>query len=233
MKLYCINLNPFGKNSYGYKKVKEVSISACLTSFYARHPEKVTETTKTVSFSYRFRPGHEDAQRDYIEMLMKQADSEGAILIFMTLDAIRVRSVRSTCTMLQRCVQRYTGIAAVYLPSIDMSRPFDEYWEDFLAFAHDDADYKPGRVVAGEPAPKDLLKFIQDHRGYQNFVSAPDLEKYTGVRLSSVRDRSRQFDVGLRGRPITQAEIDEIADIRKRHEQKVLDAIEIFSDKSI
>lgn len=216
-----------------YKKVKEVSISACLTSFYARHPEKVRETTKMVSFSYRFKPGHEDVQRDYIEMLMKQADSEGAILIFMTLDAIRVRSVRSTCAMLQRCVQRYTGIAAVYLPSIDMTRPFDEYWEDFLAFAHDDADYKPGRVVAGEPAPKELGRFIEDRRGYRDFVSASDLEKYTGVRVSSIRDRSGQYDPNRRGRAITQEEIDEIADIRKRHEQKVRDAIEIFSDKSI
>jgi hypothetical protein len=230
MKVYCINLNPFGENGQKYKKIKQECIGECLDSFFSRHPETDKNVIETISFSYRFRPGHENVQGRYIEMLMKQADSEGAVLVFMTLDSIRVRSVRSTCAMLQRCVQRYTGIAAVYLPLISMEEPFDEYWKEFLAFAHDDAGYTPGRVVAGEPAPKELLRFIQDHRGYRNFVNAADLEKHTGVRLSSIRDRSRQFDVGLRGRPITQEEIDEIREIKRRHTEEIMEMIEVFPD---
>ncbi len=230
MRVYCINLNPFGENSGEYRKIKQECISVCLDSFFLRHTEKNRDDIETVSFAYRFRPGHEKIQSSYIETLMKQADSEGAVLIFMTLDSIRVRSVRSTCAMLQRCVQRYTNIAAVYLPSVSMEKPFDEYWKEFLAFAHDDAGYTPGRVVAGESSPKELRKFIEDHRGYRNFVNATDLEKYTGVRLSSVRDRSRQFDPGRKGRPITQEEIDEISEIMKRLDEEIRNRIEIFPD---
>ena len=227
MKVYCVNLNPFGENEPGYKKIKRKCITACMESWFSRHPGS-DGSVEAVSYAYRFRPGHEDVQQNYIENLMRKAGEEGAVLILMSLDTVRVRSVRSTCAMLQRCVQRYN--TAVYLPFFSMERPFDEYWEDFLSFAHDDPSYRPKRVVAGVPAPKELSRFIEDRRGYRDFVSASDLEKHTGVRVSSIRDRSGQYDPNRRGRPITQEEIDEIAEIRKRHIDNILRMVETFPD---
>ena len=227
MKVYCVNLNPFGENEPGYRKIKRECISACMKSLFRRRPGDAGDV-ETVSFAYRFKAGHEDVQQHYIESLMREAGEEGAVLIFMSLDAIRVRSVESTCAMLQRCVQRYH--ATVFLPFLSMKKPFDEYWKEFLVFAHDDGEYIPRRVVAGASAPKELGRFIEEHRGYRDFVSASDLEKYTGVRVESIRSRTGQYDPNRRGRPITQEEIDEIAEIRKRHIDNILRMVETFPD---
>lgn len=228
MRVYCVNLNPLGENEAGYRKIKQECISACLKSYFLRHPEK-SRDTEIISFAYRYKAGHEDIQPHYVESLMQQAGAEGAVLIFMSLDAIRTRSVESTSSLLQRCVERY-NVAAVYLPFLSMEKPFDEYWREYLIFAHDKASYRPGRKVPGPYAPKEIREFIELHRGYDNFVLAADLEKYTGIKLSAVRSMSRQYNPNKKGRPITKEEIDEIAEIRKRHVANAMKYIEIFPD---